>query len=85
MEPRARRTPGGRHNLLMPIDVRPREGFESFANHLSSLQVRWDGRGDEGPLALARPLEAAAAPVLAARLPWRRILFDRLLVLATPL
>ncbi len=74
----------GAHNLLMPIDVRPRDGFTSFANHLSSLQLRWSGR-EVRPLVLARELQRAAAPVLAARLPWKRILFDALLIRATPM
>jgi hypothetical protein len=73
----------GEHNLLMPIDVRPREGFESFANHLSTIQLRW--RAEAGPIALAQRLQRAAAPVLAARLPWKRIVFDAFLILATPM
>jgi len=77
-------SPPGVHNLLMMLDVRPREGFESFANHLSSLQLRWRG-GQARPLELARQLQQAAAPVLAARLPWKRVLFDAFLILATPL
>ncbi len=72
----------GVHNLLMPIDVRPRDGFESFANHLSTMQLRWQGAS---PLELARALNAAAAPLLAARLPWKRSLFDAFVILATPL
>ena len=76
--------PPGAHNLLMPIDVRPREGFESFANHLSTLQLRWRG-GAVRPVELAQQLHRAAAPLLAARLPWKRILFDAFLILATPL
>ncbi len=73
----------GRHNLLMPIDLRPRDGFESFANHLSSLQVRW--RMTDRPVDLARALQQAAAPVLAARLPWLRVLFDGWMLRVTPL
>ncbi len=75
----------GIHNLLMPIDVRPREGFESFANHLSTIQLRWSSGGEHRPLALAKHLQRAAAPVLAARLPWKRIVFDAFLILATPM
>jgi hypothetical protein len=77
-------SPPGLHNLLMPIDVRPREGFESFANHLSTLQLRWRGR-EARPIELARELQRAAAPLLAARLPWKRILFDGFMMLATPM
>lgn len=75
----------GRHNLLMMIDVRPREGFESFANHLSTVQVRWRGSPESRALDLAQALKAAAAPVLAARLPWKRILFDGFVMLRTPM
>lgn len=76
---------GGVHNLLMMIDVRPREGFESFANHLSTVQLRWWARPGVTALDLAQELRAAAAPVLAARLPWKRILFDGLLMRLTPI
>jgi len=70
----------------MPIDVRPREAtFESFANHLSSVQVRWRGRTDLRALQLAQQLRAAAAPVLAARLPWKQVLFDGWLILKIPI
>lgn len=75
--------PGGVHNLFLPIDVRPREGFESFANHLSSMQLRWRPRSSV--LALAQALKAAAVPLLAARLPWKRTLFDAWLVRLSPM
>jgi len=74
---------GGIHNLFLPIDVRPREGFESFANHLSSMQLRW--RPMPTVLALAQALRDAAAPILAARLPWKRTLFDAWLVRLSPM
>ena len=77
--------PAGVHNLLMPIDVRPRDGFESFANHLSSLQLRWKGRPDVQALGLAQELHRTGAPRLAARLPWKRVRFDGWLLRVTPL
>ncbi len=74
----------GRHNLFMPLDVRPRAGhFESFANHLSSIQVRWKGGPDARPLELARAIHQASSPLLRARLPFRRVRFDGGLVQAT--
>ncbi|MFT3837587.1 MAG: hypothetical protein QM723_11380 [Myxococcaceae bacterium] len=78
--------PAGEHNLFMPIDVRPRDrAFDSFANHLSSIQLRWRGRTDANPLSLARELHAAAEPMLAARLPWLRAPFDGLLMRLSPI
>lgn len=73
-----------RHTLFMPVDVRPRDGgFESFANHLSSVQVRWRGTPDAQPLALARELREATTRQLDAGLPRRRVRFDGALVAAT--
>lgn len=78
--------PPGRHTLFMPVDVRPRDGaFESFANHLSSVQVRWVGTRDAQPLALARALRDAASPQVRAGLPRRRVRFEGALVAATRL
>jgi hypothetical protein len=76
--------PPGRHTLFMPVDVRPRDSaFESFANHLSSVQVRWRGTPDAQPLALARELRDAAKRQHDAGLPRRRVRFDGALVAAT--
>jgi hypothetical protein len=76
----------GEHNLFMPIDLRPRDrAFDSFANHLSSIQLRWRGRPGARPLELAQQLHAAAEPMLAARLPWLRAVFDGWLMRLSPI
>lgn len=71
------------HTLLFPIDVRPREGFRSFANHLSNLQMRW--RADESDaLDCAKQVHVSCARPLRRRAPWRRVLFDSLVATLTP-
>ncbi|MBL8922618.1 MAG: hypothetical protein JNJ54_27460 [Myxococcaceae bacterium] len=74
---------GTEHTLLFPIDVRPREGFRSFANHLSNLHVRW--RTSEGSaLDCAKHVHDECAEPLRRRAPWRRVLFDSLVAALTP-
>lgn len=76
--------PGHTHTLLFPIDVRPREGFRSFANHLSNLQLRW--RSDQrAALEHAHHVRQHSARQLRARAPWRRVLFDAFIASSTPL
>ncbi|MDP3237709.1 MAG: hypothetical protein Q8N26_33280 [Myxococcales bacterium] len=75
----------GEHSLLFPIDVRPREHFRSFANHLSNLQLRWTADATRSVLDQARVINAATTTQLSARLPWLRVLFDGLMARLTPL
>lgn len=75
----------GEHSLLFPIDVRPREHFRSFANHLSNLQLRWSADASRSALDHARAINAATTKQVAARLPWLRVLFDGLMARLTPL
>ncbi len=81
----ARGVAGGTHTLLSPVDVRGPGMEASFANHLGSLQGRWRVGAGDSPVSLARRLHGAWGPSLARRLPWKRVLFDRLLMLAAPL
>jgi hypothetical protein len=67
----------GRTRLLLPVDVRPRDrAFDSFANHLSSVLLRCDLARPPLLLELARDLTSQSARQLAARLPWKRLLFE---------
>lgn len=75
----------GLHTLLFPIDVRPRAGFRSFANHLSNLQLRWRADVTRSVLDHARHVHAQSARQLARRWPWVRVLFDGLIAKVTPL
>ena len=75
----------GEHSLLFPIDVRPREHFRSFANHLSNLQLRWTADATRSVLDQARVIHAATTTQVTARLPWLRVLFDGLMAHLTPL
>lgn len=75
----------GEHSLLFPIDVRPREHFRSFANHLSNLQLRWTADATRSVLDQARVIHAATTTQVSARLPWLRVLFDGLMARLTPL
>lgn len=76
---------GAEHALLFPIDVRPREGFRSFANHLSNLQVRWREHPRADALACAQQVHLESARQLRRRDPWRRVLFDSFVATRTPL
>jgi hypothetical protein len=75
----------GEHSLLFPIDVRPREHFRSFANHLSNLQLRWTADATRSVLDHARAINAAVTKQVSARLPWLRVPFDGLVARLTPL
>lgn len=75
----------GTHTLLMPVDIRPRTGFVSFANHLSNLQVRFRADPSVAPLEHAKALAASVAVHRNARTPWKRVLFDAMLTKLAPL
>lgn len=74
----------GPHTLLFPIDVRPREGFRSFANHLSNLQLRWRRDRHASVVAFAQHVHEEATRQLEARWPWLRVLFDAFIAKVTP-
>lgn len=76
---------GTTHTLFFPIDARPREGFDSFANHLTNLQLRWRTDASTTPLDYARHVHLEAAKHLDAKWPWLRVLFDAFVGQVTPL
>ncbi len=70
-------TAPGRTRLLMPVDLRPRDGtFESFANHLGSVQLVCDLARPSKLVELAAALARQSARQLARRLPFKRLLFE---------
>lgn len=77
--------PDGRHTLFLPVDARPRTGFRSFANHLTSLQLRWTANPSTSALEFARHVHLEAARQTRARLPWVRVPFDAFIGRVTPL
>ena len=77
--------PLGRHTLFLPVDVRPREGFRSFANHLSGLQLGWTADPSMTALGFARHVHEEAGRQTRARRPWVRVPFDDALGRLTPL
>lgn len=77
--------PNGRHTLFLPVDARPRTGFRSFANHLTSLQLRWTANASTSALEFARHVHREAARQTRARLPWIRVPFDAFVGRVTPL
>lgn len=76
---------GTTHTLFFPIDARPREGFDSFANHLTNLQLRWRTDANTTPLDYAHHVHREAAKHLEAKWPWLRVLFDAFVGQVTPL
>ncbi|MER2561463.1 MAG: hypothetical protein ABTQ32_12105 [Myxococcaceae bacterium] len=76
---------GTTHTLFFPIDARPREGFDSFANHLTNLQLRWRTDANTTPLDYAQHVHREAAKHLDAKWPWLRVLFDAFVGQVTPL
>ncbi|MHB8874100.1 MAG: WS/DGAT/MGAT family O-acyltransferase [Myxococcaceae bacterium] len=67
----------GRTRLLLPVDVRPRDrAFDSFANHLSALLLRFDLARPPPLLELAAKVASQSARQLASRLPLKRLLFE---------
>lgn len=76
---------GTTHTLFFPIDARPREGFDSFANHLTNLQLRWRTDATTTPLEYAHHVHREAAKHLDAKWPWLRVLFDAFVGQVTPL
>ncbi|MBM4778550.1 MAG: hypothetical protein GQE15_12680 [Archangiaceae bacterium] len=76
---------GTTHTLFFPIDARPREGFDSFANHLTNLQLRWRTDAASTPLDYAHHVHREAAKHLDAKWPWLRVLFDAFVGQVTPL
>ncbi len=76
---------GTTHTLFFPIDARPREGFDSFANHLTNLQLRWRTDANTTPLEYAQHVHREAAKHLEAKWPWLRVLFDAFVGQVTPL
>lgn len=67
----------GRTRLLLPVDVRPRDGtFASFANHLSSVVVTADLARPAPPLELAASIASQVASQVARRLPLKKLLYE---------
>jgi hypothetical protein len=75
----------GRTLGALVMETRPRTGFRSFANHLATLEVVTDlGRPDD--LAqIARTVQAQVERQRRSHRPEKRLLAERLLVLAVPL
>jgi len=76
---------GAEHTLFLPVDARPRTGFDSFANHLTNLQLRWRARPETTALQYARHVHVEAAWRVQARLPWVRVPFDAFIGRVVPL
>jgi hypothetical protein len=77
--------PDSEHTVFLPVDARPRSGFDSFANHLTNVQLRWRARAETTALQYARHVHTEAAWRIEARLPWVRVPFDAFVGRVVPL
>jgi hypothetical protein len=76
----------GRATGALVMETRPRDGsFRSFANHIATLDVEHDLSRPDDVVAVARKLQAQVEPQRARHTPEKRLLAERLLVLALPL
>jgi len=75
----------GRCSAALVMETRPRDGFRSFANHMATLVAEVDLSSADDVPAIARRVQAQVDRQRARNRPIKRLLAERLMVLALPL